>query len=189
MANPFEVPKEIEHNALVLERMKVAVHERMSGQLAADLMIQQHEDFMRDHLITRLATYVLTDHLATEDVTAEFSKTVALSDEREVPGPRLTVVPPAVGVLAITTLGIVLGNLLALAAAMLFAVLFVVIYAANPPQTVALQDEQEVSGTVTVPVKSYAAFPENETVYPRDLGRIVRHQVVEAPSVRYHDAN
>lgn len=176
MAGPFDVDPMMQSKIIELERFKVAAKGYLSANLMRDMNLSTYMDHMRDQMIVQLSTQVTMHELATEDVQAPFEADAVAEFV-----PQWLVIPQAVGVLAATALALTTASLPALFVAMAWALVAVVIFAKNPPQ----REEQTIYGSVTVPVRSYAKFPEDSTAYPDSLGRPRMAQMIGAPSVSY----
>lgn len=164
----------VDFREIVLHKLKAASRAHLSAALDHDSRADVYVDQMTQRVAMNLSAYVLSDRLLKDDQSASFSKEVVIEQD----APRGLVLPPAALVLGLTALGLAMGSLAVLLAAMVAALMAVALFAVNPPQT----HRRTVSGTVTIPVTSYATFPETTIVYPRDLGRIVKFMEPGPPS-------
>lgn len=163
---------------IILERMKVAARQYLSPQLAHEARASVEFDHMADAMAIDLRTYVLRERLLTDDQSADYSRTVIVRQS----APRyvrslavVTLLAVVLGAITATLAPFIISAALALAA--------VAIHASNPPVT----HERTVSGTVTIPVTSYATYPDNTTVLPAEKwGSPVRLQ--EASTPRWFEA-
>ena len=128
---------------------------------------------MLERMVYELRSYVMAHRLATTDVTEHFSRDV----EMESGEPKHLVIPQALTVLLMTAVGLIAANILLVLAAALVALVSVVAYAYNQPETL----KTTVHGKVTVPITNYNTFPCNEVVYPKSLGNAVRVQQLGTP--------
>ena len=150
--------------SIVLDKLKVAASGRLSAQMAHEARAQVYVDHFADGIVAELQTSLLRHKVDAQTVRVPFEKTESV----ETPGPRLVV--PAAALLV--ALGMVLGAITAslpvfvLTAAV--ALVFVVLYAVNPPRDVTLT----AKGEAVVDRVLFNAFPDATIVYPENLGDI-----------------
>jgi hypothetical protein len=160
---------------------KVAARAEISPQLSHDLNVETFQDVFgyTGERLLQLSSYVLADKAGHEEQVVPFAKTVSvpavdftLSDERQ---RRIETLPFVVGAAVCGVLTATLGQLILLVAVACFIAAGVLTWRHNAPQALRIErSDVTVSGEVRVEATYWNTFPENKTVYPPDLGNVVR---------------
>lgn len=179
MPNPGDIPRAVEYSEIVLHARQVAAQMQISKQLVHDMDIRSMHDFVTDSLLYQLRTHVYTANVGDVEVTVPF----AAEDTLEIPAPQSLVLPQAVATLAATAAALVEGSVLFFLVACLFALVSVYAFVRNPDYRLPWRKP----GEVDVKVEIVDSFPDNSTVYPKELGRPVRIMLPPQIDVRYFD--
>lgn len=157
-------PLTLEHETIVLERLKYAAQRHLSAQMAHSARGEAVIDHTTGDLVARLRVDLLRHKVDAQTVHVPFEKTAT----QETPAPRYVVLVFAFLVAITVAVGAVQGSLAMFLVSAAIALAGVFVYAANPPHDVSLT----VIGEAVVQRDLFNAFPDATMVYPENLGDI-----------------
>lgn len=177
MPNPFDIPPAVEHERLILERIKVAARQALSPQVAHDAELRTWMEPMTDSMVLELRSHVYGHKVDRQEVRVPFHKTETVN----VPPPRHLLWTYGVVVALGVVLALAFESVPALLVTCATALAWVIVHAANAPYSLTAT----AKGEVVVEREQWNTFPDNTMVYPDHLGGPVQIAMMQPPDVRY----
>lgn len=169
----------VEH---VLHRERVAARSEISPQFFHDVEVSLRNDvlgFQAERMILEMHSYVMREKVDVQTSTVSFEKyTTAPGRNVEIGSRRqqlIEALPHATGAVVCGVLTATLGQLIFLVAVACFIAAGVLTWRHNAPHSIYVDGGGvTVRGEVEIDANLWHKFPENKTVYPRDLGHAVK---------------